>query len=71
MSNYPEGVTDADPHFTDDAGPTCEHSAPMCEACEEEDYRASRIPCSRCGQPATWDPTYGDLCYRCCRADNE
>jgi len=30
-----------------------------------------RIPCSKCGLPTTWDPTYQDLCYRCCRAENE
>ena len=29
------------------------------------------IPCCKCGQPTTWDSTYNDLCYRCCRADNE
>ena len=26
---------------------------------------------SLCGKPTTFDPTYGDLCFRCCRADNE
>jgi hypothetical protein len=36
----------------------------------EEDEREP-IPCSKCGQPTTFDPTYGDLCYRCIRADNE
>lgn len=29
------------------------------------------IPCGQCNQPTTWDTTYGNLCYRCCRADNE
>lgn len=29
------------------------------------------IACSRCGKPTSFDPIYGDLCYRCCRADNE
>lgn len=29
------------------------------------------IPCSKCGKPTTWDTTYGNLCYRCVRADNE
>lgn len=29
------------------------------------------IPCSRCGRPTSFDPTYGNLCYRCCRASNE
>ena len=29
------------------------------------------IPCGKCGEPTTWDATYGNLCYRCCRADNE
>lgn len=38
---------------------------------DEQDTNASTIPCSRCGLPTTFDPTYGDLCYRCCRADNE
>lgn len=37
---------------------------------EEPEPRPS-IPCSMCGKPTTFDPTYGDLCYRCCRADNE
>lgn len=40
----------------------------------EDDYddeHLRRIPCSRCGQPTTYDPIYGDLCYRCCRASNE
>lgn len=55
MSNYPPGVTDNDPHFTDES--------PI------EDREP--IPCSKCGQPTTFDPTYGDLCYRCIRADNE
>lgn len=36
----------------------------------EEDDR-SPIPCSKCSEPTSYDPTYGDLCYRCCRADNE
>lgn len=29
------------------------------------------IPCCACGKPTTWDPTYQNLCYRCCRASNE
>ena len=28
-------------------------------------------PCSKCGKLTTFDPIYGDLCYRCIRADNE
>lgn len=31
----------------------------------------SSVPCSRCGRPTTFDPTYGDLCYEHIRADNE
>lgn len=31
----------------------------------------ARIPCSRCGQLTSYDLIYGDLCFRCCRADNE
>jgi len=59
-SMYPAGVTDNDPEFSmpsvdDDDG-------------EEE---ANTIKCSKCGKPTTFDPTYGDLCYRCCRASNE
>lgn len=27
--------------------------------------------CCLCGNPTTRDPIYGDLCYRCCRAENE
>lgn len=38
------------------------------DAVDDED---DTIPCSRCGKPTTFDPTYGDLCYRCCRAKNE
>lgn len=37
----------------------------------ETDDDPYHIPCSKCGQPTTFDSTYGDLCYRCCRADNE
>lgn len=29
------------------------------------------ISCSICQRPTTFDPTYGDLCYRCCRVGNE
>ena len=29
------------------------------------------IRCPQCGNATTFDPTYGDLCYRCCRAENE
>lgn len=39
--NYPAGVTDNDPYFTDESGDVCEHSAPICAACEDEDARAS------------------------------
>lgn len=38
---------------------------------DEVDDGPRRIPCSKCGMLTTFDPTYGDLCYRCCRADNE
>lgn len=36
----------------------------------EDDDRVS-IPCCRCGRATTFDPIYGDLCYRCCRCDSE
>lgn len=36
--NYPAGVTDND--FTHESGDVCDHSAPICLACEEEDARA-------------------------------
>lgn len=39
--------------------------------CSECDSEPTTIPCSRCGKPTTFDPTYSDLCYRCCRAANE
>lgn len=29
------------------------------------------IPCCMCGKLTTRDSTYGDLCYRCIRANNE
>jgi len=35
------------------------------------DDKPMRVPCCKCGRPTTRDTTYGDLCYRCCRADNE
>lgn len=38
---------------------------------KEPDDDRSPIPCSRCGRDTNFDPIYGDLCYRCCRADNE
>lgn len=39
---------------------------------ESDEYEErSAIPCCLCGQPTTFDPVYGDLCYRCIRADNE
>jgi hypothetical protein len=38
---------------------------------EDEDDESISIPCSRCRKPTTFDPIYGDLCYRCIRADNE
>lgn len=37
----------------------------------DDDDEPTRIPCSKCGKPTTFDSTYGDLCYRCCRASNE
>jgi hypothetical protein len=36
-----------------------------------EDDGPIQIPCSKCGNPTTFDPIYEDLCYRCIRADNE
>ena len=41
------------------------------EADADEGGNDMRIPCSLCGQPTSFDPIYGDLCYRCIRADNE
>ena len=38
---------------------------------EDEDDEPMRVPCCMCGQLTSVDETYGDLCYRCCRADNE
>lgn len=38
---------------------------------EGDGINYARIPCSLCGLPTSYDPIYGDLCYRCCRADNE
>jgi hypothetical protein len=56
--NYPAGVTDNDPHFD-------------LPSVEDEGEEALAIPCCRCGRRTTWDPIYNDLCYRCCRAENE
>jgi hypothetical protein len=39
--------------------------------CDHDDDEPFRIPCSKCSQPTTRDEVYGDLCWRCCRADNE
>jgi hypothetical protein len=38
--NMPAGVTENDDYFTDDSGDVCEHSSPICAACEEEDAKA-------------------------------
>lgn len=48
----------------------------QCTSCgaftgDDELDEPSAIPCSKCGLPTTWDTTYGDLCYRCCRTSNE
>lgn len=32
---------------------------------DEDD--TTTIPCSKCGKATTFDPTYGDICYRCVR----
>lgn len=37
----------------------------------DDDHEPMRVPCCMCGKPTTIDQTYGNLCYRCCRADNE
>lgn len=58
MSNYPPGVTDSDEAFN-------------LSSVEDDDDERCPIPCCMCGKETTWDPTYGDLCYRCIRADNE
>lgn len=57
--NYQPGVDDDDPHFD------------LLNAGEDDDNETYTIPCCLCGKPTTWDTTYGDLCYRCIRADNE
>lgn len=38
---------------------------------DNEDDEVMRVPCCMCGKPTTIDEVYGDLCYRCIRADNE
>lgn len=48
-----------------------DEGGPPPSANNEEDDELLRIPCSRCGKLTTFDVTYGDLCYRCCRCDNE
>lgn len=40
----------------------------FCEECYE-DYQPYKVPCCKCKEMTTVDD--GDLCYRCCRADNE
>ena len=45
---------------------TDDHDQPRCDECGPV-----TILCCLCGNPTTWDETYEDLCYRCCRADNE
>lgn len=37
----------------------------------DDDDGPMRVPCYMCGKPTTIDTAYGNLCYRCCRADNE
>ena len=34
------------------------------------DCGPTRVPCSGCGRPTTWDDTYEDLCGACAFADN-
>lgn len=85
-SNYPEGVHDSDPYFDmPNAHNEDEMGRVLCDTCgvawihpDEPgtclDCRNSDdayIPCSSCGKVTTWDSTYGDLCFRCIRADNE
>lgn len=41
------------------------------DTAESDEPEQPKIPCSKCGEPTTWDVTYGDLCFRCLRADNE
>lgn len=62
MDNYPAGVSSNDPYFDMPSVGDGEET--------EEDDRSS-IPCAFCGRPTTWDPTYQNLCGRCCRASNE
>lgn len=45
-----------------------EDRGPLCDECGT----GYAIPCGmKCGNTTTYDDTYGDLCFRCCRADNE
>lgn len=41
------------------------------ESEDNDDDEPMRIPCGSCGRLTVRDTTYGDLCYRCIRADNE
>jgi hypothetical protein len=54
--NMPAGVTENDDYFTDESGDVCEHSSPICAACEKEDYMAKTAErfgvCDKCGEVA-------------------
>lgn len=76
-SNLPPGVTDYDIEKAAGAfDPVCgcgepatterDDGTPLCDEC-----KPSSVPCSVCGKPTTLDIIYGDLCYQCCRAENE
>ena len=41
--NLPPGVYNSDPYFTQEDGDVCEHSEPICQACQEEDDRAKML----------------------------
>ena len=60
MSNYPADVNDSDAAF----------DLPSVGDDEDESGGREPIPCSVCGELTSYDPTYKDLCYKCCRCPN-
>lgn len=52
---------------------TADVEAEQCTQCGLSLDPPTRIPCSYsgCARTTTFDPTYGDLCYRHIRSDNE
>jgi len=79
--NHTDNVTLLGRHPNDPAQKTidmCEcGDAPATVDCDERGWLCPEcaapnvIACGECGGPTTYDDTYGNLCYRCCRADNE